>query len=172
MSTTKRAPAKQAAKKPATRPRKMGGMPATLTGKRKPRKKMTGSKPMDIVKDVMLTGLGILGGAMMPTVVKKVAPAVNINPHLINAGSAGVGVFLAWKVKGARGFGVGMAAGAAVNSALIAVPQLRGMTGGHTSRVRSLSQQERAKLIESVREATGDMRGMMPDTLTGYDVAR
>lgn len=111
---------------------------------------------------------GMVLGAFVPQIVRKVAPNTTMSPHLINGITVAAGIGVGMAMPNLRKVGIGMAAGAVANSVAIAIPQIGGaMTGGHTRKVRELAPAERKQLHDSIRAAASKMRGEMPDTLTG-----
>jgi len=167
MSNNRRTPAKRAQRAPR---RRMAALPPTLTGRRRAaRRKMNGKNNLqDTAVSIAQVAGGMVLGAFVPQIVRKVAPNTTINPHLINGITVAVGVGVGMAMPNLKKVGIGMAAGAVANSVAIAVPQIGGaMTGGHTRRVRDLAPAERKQLQEAIEKSAREMRGGMPETLTG-----
>lgn len=132
----------------------------------------------DEVMDFGLSTLKVGGGLLLSLYGPKIASKLSdkpINPHVINAVVGGVGLLVALKMKPLKAVGVGMAAGAAISSAMILVPEISpgGLAGGHTRKIRNLPADKRAELEAAIRKAETSMRGGMPSTLAGggYDWA-
>jgi len=173
MGTTVKRKRRGAAKAAPRKRRRMGAMPATLAkrGTRRRPRKMNG-KVGDEVMDFGMSTLKVGGGLLLSLYAPKIAAKITdkpINPHVINAVTGGVGLFLALKVPAMKAVGVGMASGALVSTAVILVPEISpgALAGGHTRKVRELSPEKRKQLQEAVRRSAEEMRGGMPNTLAG-----